>query len=336
MAPKRKLRSSTSSIDSDQVENEPNKRVAMLVPRTRHISERTVKSKWAPLSEPIQDRIKELFQATELPVLTRQKDGKKRVEAQSALSAVRKKYGLLRILLDLLSSLLLSFFYLGLLVRVSGLIAPCSLGKRLPRMPFPPGTKEISFNYEAALNENRLLESQLATMTSSATLLRREIKREELQLARDTAKLEELEKNAKAAEAQSKKQSKNLDADPDVLSLVKQLRNHLESMQTNAEQVTGIREALTRAQSALSRALLNALPETLDTCFRDAVQGVAQGLLGRLCLEPVLYIGLGSYSARRIADSWLEERGGIQEILCRIPVQALILGIRRSLDGYST
>lgn len=30
----------------------------------------------------------------------------------------------------------------------------CSLGKRLPRMPFPPGTKEASFDYEAVLNEN--------------------------------------------------------------------------------------------------------------------------------------------------------------------------------------
>lgn len=47
-------------------------------------------------------------------------------------------------------------------------------------------------------------------MTSSATLLRREIKREEAELARDIKKLEELEKNAKAAKAQSKKQTKNV------------------------------------------------------------------------------------------------------------------------------
>lgn len=43
-----------------------------------------------------------------------------------------------------------------------------------------------------------------------------------------------------------------MDADPDVLSLAKQLRNHLESMQNNASQVSGIRDAITRAQSALS------------------------------------------------------------------------------------
>ncbi|KMP05392.1 hypothetical protein CIRG_05073 [Coccidioides immitis RMSCC 2394] len=251
MPPKRKLRHDVSSKDADDAESGPNK-IARLVPRTRHVSEKTVKSKWTTLPEPVQDRIKDLFHAVEFPVLTRQREGRKRVEAQSALNAVRK-----------------------------------NLGKRLPRMPFPPGTKENSFNYESAFNENRLLESQLATMTSSATLLRREIKREETELARETAKLEELERNAKAAKVQSKKQSKNvhpvlrrlerlppqiedpvdfivtggqdkpgllcdMDADPDVLSLVKQLRNHLESMKTNANHVAGIREAITRAQSALN------------------------------------------------------------------------------------
>lgn len=29
-----------------------------------------------------------------------------------------------------------------------------SLGKRLPRMPFPPLTKDSSFEYEAALDEH--------------------------------------------------------------------------------------------------------------------------------------------------------------------------------------
>jgi kinetochore protein Fta7 len=29
-----------------------------------------------------------------------------------------------------------------------------SLGRRLPRMPFPPVTKEVNFDYEAALNEH--------------------------------------------------------------------------------------------------------------------------------------------------------------------------------------
>lgn len=29
-----------------------------------------------------------------------------------------------------------------------------SLGKRLPRMPFPPITKDSNFDYESALNEH--------------------------------------------------------------------------------------------------------------------------------------------------------------------------------------
>lgn len=97
MPPKRKLRDDSPSDGSDgSDDNGPaatsNKRVARLVPRTRHISERVVKSKWTTLPEPVQDRVKELFRLTELPVLTRQMNEKKRIEAQSALSTVRKKY----------------------------------------------------------------------------------------------------------------------------------------------------------------------------------------------------------------------------------------------------
>lgn len=97
MPPKRKLRDDSSSNGSDSSDldgpaNTSNKRVARLVPRTRHISERVVKSKWAPLSEPVQDRVNELFRLTELPVLTRQRVEKKRIEAQSVLSIVKKKY----------------------------------------------------------------------------------------------------------------------------------------------------------------------------------------------------------------------------------------------------
>ncbi|KAI1936794.1 hypothetical protein LOZ66_004300 [Ophidiomyces ophidiicola] len=252
MPPKRKRSDAASDSRGDR-ETNSNKRVTRLVARTRQVSEHVVKSKWMTLPEPAQTRIKELFGAIELPVLTKQRDEKKRIEAQSALAAVRK-----------------------------------TLGKRLPKMPFPPGTKAVNFDYDAALNENRILEGQLAMMTNSAALLRREIKREEVQLARDTAKLAELGKNVKAAKVHQKKQTKNMhpalrrleqrplriedsanlsvtdaeekpgllcdmdDENPDLLSLVKQLRNHLESMQTNAGQVSGVREAITRAQSSLS------------------------------------------------------------------------------------
>ncbi|KAM5432115.1 hypothetical protein MferCBS31731_007616 [Microsporum ferrugineum] len=224
---------------------------AALKPRIRHINEETIKSKWTTLPDSTQEKVKQLFLSVELPVITRNRDEKKRVEAQSALATVRK-----------------------------------NLGKRLPKMPFPAGTRDGSFDYESALGESRVLESQLATTTSSIRLLQAEIKREEAELAKDKLKLEELERNAKAAESERKRLNKNvhpvlkqldkssmnettanadfklemkneetvlgeIDADPKLLPTIKQLRNHLESMQGNAAQVRGIGHAITRAKAAL-------------------------------------------------------------------------------------
>lgn len=64
----------------------------MLKPRVRNIPENTIKSKWTALPESVQDRVNELFRAVELPVITRSRDERKRIEAQAALAAVKKKY----------------------------------------------------------------------------------------------------------------------------------------------------------------------------------------------------------------------------------------------------
>lgn len=52
----------------------------------------------------------------------------------------------------------------------------------------------------------------MAAATSSIRLLQAEIKREEAELAKDKLKLEELERNAKAAEAERKRLNKNVRA----------------------------------------------------------------------------------------------------------------------------
>ncbi|PGH12788.1 hypothetical protein AJ79_04012 [Helicocarpus griseus UAMH5409] len=249
MPPKRKHRSDEAD---EQQEEHDSKRFAILKPRTRHIAERTIKTKWTTLPDSVQEKVKELFRAIERPVITRHRDERKRIDAQAAVVVVRK-----------------------------------NLGRRLPRMPFPPGTKDADFDYEVALNDNRALELQLATATNSADLLRAEIRREEAQLAKEKAQLEELEKNARAAQAERKKQAKNahpvirrlersrqqgggykdlifaepkghesmiceIDANSELYPLVKQLRNHLESMQNNASQVSGLGEAIARSQSSLN------------------------------------------------------------------------------------
>ncbi|KAK2802670.1 hypothetical protein FQN50_007278 [Emmonsiellopsis sp. PD_5] len=216
MPPKRKHR-------GDEADDEPErdrKRFAMLKPRTCHIAEHTIKTKWTTLPDSVQEKVKELFHSIERPVITRHRDERKRIDAQAAIVA-------------------------------------------------------------------RTLELQLASTTNSADLLRAEIKREEAELAKETTQLEELEKNAKAAKAERKRQTKNahpvirrlegsrqksdgaadfsftsprnnggmlceIDADSELHPLIKQLRNHLESMQNNASQIAGLGEAIARSQSSLN------------------------------------------------------------------------------------
>ncbi|GES57079.1 kinetochore protein fta7 [Aspergillus terreus] len=249
MPPKRKR----SNDGDDQDRDTRSKRFAYLKSQVRQISERTIKSKWTTLPEPIQDKVRDMFRALERPVIVRQQSERKRIEAQAAVQAVVK-----------------------------------NLGKRLPRMPFPPITKDSAFEYEAALKEHRALETNLATVSDSIDLLKTEIEKEEAMLAKETKQLHEMEKNAKRAEAERKRQLKNehpvlrrlndtpnntdqeqahlhvsidkdsqttfdeLENDPEVLVLLKQLNGHLRSMQNNTAPLTGLKDAITRSDAALS------------------------------------------------------------------------------------
>ncbi|KAL4876097.1 CENP-Q, a CENPA-CAD centromere complex subunit-domain-containing protein [Aspergillus karnatakaensis] len=254
MPPKR----NRTSDAPDQVKNtKRSKPYAYLKPQIRHISERTIKSKWSTLPAPAQDKIRDMFQALERPVIVRQQNDKKRYEAQAAVQAVVK-----------------------------------NLAKRLPRMPFPPLTKDSVFEYEAALKEHNTLEVSLSTLNDSIDLLSHEIAKEEALLAKETRQLQEMEKNAKRAEAERKRQMKNehpvlrqldkslsrqtgtpseftltnlkesqlsfneLESDPEASSLLKQLNSHLKSMQSNTAPLTGLKDALARSQTALSLATM--------------------------------------------------------------------------------
>ncbi|KAJ5753417.1 uncharacterized protein N7511_007570 [Penicillium nucicola] len=243
MPPKRK-----HSDDEDH----NSKRYAYLKPHVRHVPEKTIKSKWTTLPEPVQERVRDIFHSLERPVIMRSQNERKRIEAQGAVQAV---------------------------VR--------NLGKRLPRMPFPPATKESNFDYESALNEHRGLESSLVTMTDSVDLLKAEIAKEEAALVRDKKALQEMDKNAKRAETERKRQTKNehpvlrkldalpqtesftsskfalisakdshasldeLDTDPEIQGLMKQLNGHLQSMQSNTAPFAELGDAITRSQAAL-------------------------------------------------------------------------------------
>ncbi|EPS28280.1 hypothetical protein POX_e07251 [Penicillium oxalicum] len=238
--------------EEENSENESQKRFAYLKPSVRRIPENTIKTKWSTLPESVQERIQDLFLSLERPVIVRQQNERKRIEAQSAVRAVVK-----------------------------------NLSKRLPRMPFPPITKDSNFDYESAIDEHRSLEASLATIQDSADLLRAEISKEESLLAREKQSLQEMERNAKSAEAERKRSMKKehsvlrqlddlpessfedgdqfapfnptktpvtldqLDEDPDIRKLVLQLHGHLQSMQANTASLAGLSDAITRSQTAL-------------------------------------------------------------------------------------
>ncbi|CAI7623763.1 unnamed protein product [Penicillium manginii] len=124
-------------------------------------------------------------------------------------------------------------------------------------------------------------------MNDSIDLLRSEIAKEEALLASEKKALHEMDKNAKRADAERKRQMKkehpvlrqldnqkeaqdghsseftladvknsqinldDLDDDPEVQVLMKQLHGHLQSMQSNMAPLTGLKDALTRSQVAL-------------------------------------------------------------------------------------
>ncbi|QKX59901.1 uncharacterized protein TRUGW13939_07043 [Talaromyces rugulosus] len=229
------------------------KRFASLKPRTQNVSKRTIKAKWSNLPDAAQEKVRAMFRTLERPVIVLQRDERKRVEAQTALGSVVK-----------------------------------TLERRLPRMPFPPMTKDATFDYEATLNEHRLLDAQLSTATNTTDILKMEIEKEEALLAQETKYVDEMEKNAKKAEAERRRQMKNehpvlrhidhqpqhsnealtapfivvdgaqdqsalceIEPDSELRSLITQLNGHLSSMRNNLGPLVELREAITEAQSSL-------------------------------------------------------------------------------------
>lgn len=90
MAPKRKR--STAAAEDSNVTSSNKKPFAYLKPRVRRVSERTVKSKWTTLSEPVQEKISDMLRSLERPVIVRHRDERKRIEAQTAVGAVVRKW----------------------------------------------------------------------------------------------------------------------------------------------------------------------------------------------------------------------------------------------------
>lgn len=85
MPPKRKRSGDGNGRDNS-------KRFAYLKPRVRQVSEHTIKTKWTTLPEPAQSKVRDIFRVVERPAIVRQNNERKRIEAQSAVQTVVKKY----------------------------------------------------------------------------------------------------------------------------------------------------------------------------------------------------------------------------------------------------
>lgn len=92
MPPKRKR---PDDGDNDPGAEASRKRYAYLKPHVRRVPEKTIKSKWTTLPEPVQDKVRDMFHALERPVIGRHRNEQKRIEAQSAVQAVVRKYAFL-------------------------------------------------------------------------------------------------------------------------------------------------------------------------------------------------------------------------------------------------
>ncbi|KAA6414456.1 MAG: hypothetical protein FRX48_01205 [Lasallia pustulata] len=246
-----KKRKRTTAEDTNADDAPPRTKFAALKPRVKYVPQRVIRSQWRVLPEVVQYKVKEIFRSLERPVITSHRDEGKRTEAQIAVASITR-----------------------------------TLGRRLPRMPFPPDTKEIHFNYEALLDSNRGLEAHLDRAIHSAALYKGEIEQEQHLLAEEKQNLEALEKNARTEESLYRRQASKchkllqservgkeedgLDAigfienvpgtathlnqqhlDAKLKPVVVQLRNHLDSMQSNTAEIKGISEALIRAEAVL-------------------------------------------------------------------------------------
>ncbi|KAI9886003.1 MAG: hypothetical protein M1823_002225, partial [Watsoniomyces obsoletus] len=158
-----------------------------LEPQIKRVAPDVVNSKWSNLSPPAQEQVRDLFRTVARPLLMRYRDEERRLEAQEAIG-------------DFLET----------------------LDRKLPRFPFPPGTRDAHFDYEKLLDSNvriflsfataklddrdvdgsqRTLEAQLTPATHSIGLLKEAIRQEEAALEIEKRRLEALERETSAEEA---------------------------------------------------------------------------------------------------------------------------------------
>ncbi|KAL9074265.1 MAG: hypothetical protein Q9161_002459 [Pseudevernia consocians] len=133
------------------------KGAASLKSRVKHVSQDIIRSRWTVLGGDAQSKVEELLRSIELPVLSTYSSEQRKIEAQVVLRSITG-----------------------------------TLCKRLPRMPFPPKAKEIHFDYETLVRDNRTLQQSLATSATSGASLVNEVEKQKLALSSERHELEDL------------------------------------------------------------------------------------------------------------------------------------------------
>lgn len=155
------------------------------------------------------------------------------------------------------------------------------LSDKLPRIPFPPSTDERHFDHEANLHRISKIEEQMTADIHSINLLRAQIAKEERLLKQDKAEVDHLEESLKSNEAYRRDQTRTLhptarklgqkadsidllaleakDKKPiwtsitdlfkiqEMAPILKQLQNHLDSMQSNVADTRVVSSAVKQA-----------------------------------------------------------------------------------------
>ncbi|KAI9695201.1 MAG: hypothetical protein M1820_008837 [Bogoriella megaspora] len=221
----------------------------VLRPHTRQIPRATITSKWSTLSPVALQHARETLKAAKRSVVMSHWDERRRAEADTAINIAVKK-----------------------------------VEKKMPRMPFPPKTKETCFDFDKLAENTRLLESQLTSAIHAVSLLKAEIGKEHQALADDRRIFAELQTNAKAElkdlskqaskanpilgpidvdECEDSAENINLrearacsrvdyeEMDEDIEALWHEFGSHLDSMTANWAQIDGLDESISRTQLAL-------------------------------------------------------------------------------------
>jgi CENP-Q, a CENPA-CAD centromere complex subunit len=133
---------------------------------TRNVSRQTIETKWEPLPSGCVERISQLLQDLQRPVIVRYNDERKKMQSSTALQMISRR-----------------------------LVSKISKG-----LPFPQGTRnhrEDDFDFEKILDHNRALEAQLTPALHANELLEAQVNKELALLESEQERLAMLEANAK-------------------------------------------------------------------------------------------------------------------------------------------